>query len=94
MGLEPEGAVFKLPMPLLWQHDSEQPIGHVTHAKATKAGIEIVARIAKGVTSEIDRAWSLVKAGLVSGLSIGFSPPGAPSILVGSHIRSISGIGL
>src|SRR5262245_8222716 len=70
--VEPEGAQFKLPLPLLWQHDSKQPIGHVTHAKVSKAGIEIVAKIAKGVTDEIDRAWSLIKAGLVPGLSIGF----------------------
>jgi HK97 family phage major capsid protein/HK97 family phage prohead protease len=72
--IEPEGVRFKLPLPLLWQHDSKQPIGHVTKAKVTKAGIEIVARIAKGVTAEIDRAWALIKAGLVQGLSIGFQP--------------------
>src|SRR4249919_447134 len=63
--VEPEGAEFKLPLPLLWQHDASQPIGHVTRAKVTPAGIEIVAKIAKDVTAEIDRAWSLIKAGLV-----------------------------
>ena len=68
----PEGAVFKLPIPLLWQHRSDQPIGNVTQAKVTKKGIEIVAEIAKGVSDEIDRAWSLIKSGLVRGLSIGF----------------------
>lgn len=68
----PEGAVFKLPIPLLWQHDAGQPIGHVTEAKVTKNGIEIVAQIAKGVSDDIDRAWKLIKAGLVRGLSIGF----------------------
>jgi HK97 family phage prohead protease len=72
--VEPEGAQFKLPLPLLWQHDSKQPIGHVTKAKVSKAGIEIVARIAKGVTAEIDRAWAMITAGLVQGLSIGFAP--------------------
>jgi HK97 family phage major capsid protein/HK97 family phage prohead protease len=72
--VEPEGAQFKLPLPLLWQHDASQPIGQVTHAKVSKSGIEIIATIAKGVTSEIDRAWSLIKAGLVPGLSIGFQP--------------------
>src|SRR5262245_36538790 len=70
--VEPRGAQFNLPIPLLWQHDSHQPIGHVTHAKIGKDGIEIVAKIAKGVTVEIARAWSLIKAGLVPGLSIGF----------------------
>jgi HK97 family phage prohead protease len=70
--VEPKGARFKLPIPFLWQHDSGQPIGHVTHAKVTDGGIEIIAKIAKGVTAEIDRAWALIKAGLVPGLSIGF----------------------
>jgi HK97 family phage prohead protease/HK97 family phage major capsid protein len=70
--VEPMGAQFTLPIPLLWQHRSDEPIGHVTHAKVGKAGIAIVAKIAKGVTAEIDRAWSLIKAGLVPGLSIGF----------------------
>jgi len=84
--VEPAGAVFKLPLPLLWQHDSRQPIGQVTHAKVGKAGIEIVAKIAKGVTAEIDRAWALIKAGLVPGLSIGFKP------LAHEFIKDSSGI--
>lgn len=71
--VEPTGARFKLPLPFLWQHDSSQPIGHVIDAKVSRAGIEITAKIAKGVTAEIDRAWSLIKAGLVPGLSIGFT---------------------
>ena len=72
--VEPTGAQFKLPLPLLWMHDAKQPIGQVTGAKVSKSGIEIVAKIAKGVTAEIDRAWALIKAGLVPGLSIGFKP--------------------
>lgn len=73
--VEPKGAVFKLPLPLLYQHNSRQPIGQVTVAKATDAGIEITARIAKGVpVAFIDEAWELIKAGLVPGFSIGFSP--------------------
>lgn len=72
--VEPKGAQFKLPLPLLWQHDSDAPIGHVTAAKVTAKGIEIVAQIAREVLPEIDRAWTLIKAGLVRGLSIGFRP--------------------
>jgi HK97 family phage prohead protease len=73
--VEPEGAVFKLPIPLLWQHRSDSPIGHVIKAKVTKAGIEMTARIAKGgLLQYIDEAWTLIKAELVRGLSIGFSP--------------------
>lgn len=69
----PDGAVFRLPMPLLWQHRSDQPIGQVLSATVTKTGIKIRAQIAKNVSlPEIDRAWALIKAGLVRGLSIGF----------------------
>jgi HK97 family phage major capsid protein/HK97 family phage prohead protease len=73
--VEPMGAEFKLPLPLLWQHRHSEPIGWVEQVKATKDGITIRARIARaGVTQEIDRAWALIKEGLVRGLSIGFNP--------------------
>jgi hypothetical protein len=36
--VESEGAQFRLPIPLLWQHDKSQPIGHVTEAKVTPKG--------------------------------------------------------
>jgi HK97 family phage prohead protease len=77
--IEPEGAQFKLPLPLLWQHDSKQPIGHVTKAKVSKAGIEIVANIARiaepgRLKDRLDEAWQSIKAKLVQGLSIGFQP--------------------
>lgn len=70
--VEPNGAKFKLPIPLLWQHDSHDPIGNVIEATVGSDGIEIVAEVALGVTKEIDRYWALIKAGLVRGLSIGF----------------------
>ena len=72
--VEPKGAVFKLPMPLLWQHDAKAPIGQVTAARVTDKGIAITAQIAKGVLPRIDEAWALIKSGLVAGLSIGFKP--------------------
>ncbi|MCC6489163.1 MAG: phage major capsid protein [Candidatus Hydrogenedentes bacterium] len=70
--VEPKGAEFKLPLPLLWQHSARDPLGHVISAKVTDAGIAIKAKILRGVLPEIDRAWALIKAGLVRGLSIGF----------------------
>jgi hypothetical protein len=42
--VEPMGAQFKNPMPLLWQHDS-QPVGQVTFGKPTKDGIPFEARL-------------------------------------------------
>lgn len=75
--VEPEGAEFELPIPLLWQHDSWSPIGSVTKARVTKAGIEIEARIEKidepgTLKDRLDEAWQSIKAKLVRGLSIGF----------------------
>src|SRR5215831_6406831 len=75
--VEPEGAQFKLPLPLLWQHDSAAPIGHVTAAKSGKDGIEITAKLARvaepgRLQERLDEAWQSIKAGLVQGLSIGF----------------------
>lgn len=68
----PEGAVFELPLPLLFNHDPNQPIGHVIEATATKAGVEIVAKVAKDATAKIAEIWQLIKSGLVSGFSVGF----------------------
>lgn len=77
--VEPKGAQFDLPIPLLWQHDSMQPIGHVTKAKVTNAGIEVTANLAKTnepgtLKDRLDEAWQSIKLGLVRGLSIGFKP--------------------
>ena len=68
----PMGAKYQLPIPLLWQHNHGDPIGSVIEATVTDKGIEVVAKVALGVTDEIDRYWKLMKSGLVRGLSIGF----------------------
>lgn len=73
----PEGAKFTLPMPFLWQHEHDEPIGHVIDAKVTKAGIEVTVKIASVIEDgtlkdRLDEAWQSIKAGLVKGLSIGF----------------------
>lgn len=75
--VEPKGAVFKLPLPLLWQHSTWSPIGHVTSARVTDEGIEVRAKLSKidepGVLKDrLDEAWQSIKSGLVRGLSIGF----------------------
>lgn len=77
--VEPKGAVFKLPLPLLWQHRHDQPIGNVTRATVKADGIEVVAQIAKiedagNLKDRLDEAWQSIKAGLVRGFSIGFQP--------------------
>lgn len=76
--VDPMGAKFTIPMPLLWQHQASQPVGWVEFAKPNEKGIPFTARIAKiDVVGELqdlcDKAWQAVKAGLVRAVSIGFS---------------------
>lgn len=77
--IEPLGVKFKNPLPLLLYHDAKRPVGHVTFQKPTKKGIPFEARIPKidepGIVKDrVDEAWQSVKAGLISGTSIGFRP--------------------
>lgn len=77
--VEPKGAEFKLPLPLLWQHDSRNPIGWITKARVTDAGIEVEGEVASMVDDpesdlgkQLKTYWQYIKSGLVRGLSIGF----------------------
>jgi HK97 family phage major capsid protein/HK97 family phage prohead protease len=75
--VEPLGAKFKIPMPLLWQHDTMSPVGTVTYAEKSADGIPFEAEIAQvdgppQLKARLDEAWASLKAGLVRGVSIGF----------------------
>lgn len=77
--VEPKGAQFKLPVPLLWQHNSGQPIGWVRSAKVNADGIEVECEIHNEskpgkLKDRLDEAWQCMRAKLVQGLSIGFKP--------------------
>ena len=77
--VDPMGAKFTLPIPLLHHHKHDQPVGHVVAAKAGKDGISIRAKLAKvaepgALKDRVELAWQEIKAGLVRGLSIGFKP--------------------
>lgn len=79
--VEPRGAVFKTPIPLLWQHHSSEPVGEVFAAKVTDDGIPVRARVFKAerftstaIRERLLEAWESAKTGLVRGFSIGFSP--------------------
>lgn len=79
--LDPKGAEFQLPVPLLWQHRQDQPIGEVIEAKVSTEGIRIKAQIAKaGVAEHIDLAWSMIRERLVKGLSVGWRPTEPPKV--------------
>jgi HK97 family phage prohead protease len=75
--VEPLGVSFKNPLPLLWQHKHDQPVGEVRFDKPTKKGIEFTAKLAKSDTpgtlkDRLDEAWESIKIGLVKAVSIGF----------------------
>src|SRR5262245_34434551 len=77
--IEPLGAEFTLPIPFLWHHDQRQPIGEVFAVDVTPDGIAIKARIAHvtepgPLQTRLDEAYQAIKARLVRGLSIGWTP--------------------
>lgn len=77
--VEPKGAKFKTPMPLLWQHNHDAPVGHVTFAEPEEKGIPFEARIPKvseegTLKTRVDEAIHSLKYELVNAVSIGFSP--------------------
>lgn len=77
--VEPLGAEFNLPFPLLWQHRSWEPVGQVIKATPKKDGIPVQVKIFKTDTpgnlkNRLDEAWESVKIGLVRAFSIGIIP--------------------
>ena len=75
--IEPLGVAFANPLPLLLFHDARKPVGFATFSKPTKDGIAFEATIPTidepgTLKDRVDEAWQSVKAGLVSGVSIGF----------------------
>lgn len=75
--VEAKGATFILPLPLLWQHNHNFPIGEVIEATVTDKGVEFVAKIAKvdeagTLKDRLDEAWLSIKSGLVKCVSVGF----------------------
>lgn len=79
--IDPLGVKFTNPMPLLWQHQHDMPIGHTTFGKATKTGIPFEAEFvhpddvkSETLKDRLQMAWDSVKTKLVRAVSIGFRP--------------------
>lgn len=75
--VEPKGGTFKNPMPLLWQHRSDTPVGNVEFSDVSDDGINFKAKLPYikedgKLKEEVDKAIQSVKYGLVSAVSIGF----------------------
>jgi HK97 family phage prohead protease len=81
--VEPMGAQFTLPIPMLWQHGRgsiSDPVGQITSARATSSGIYVKGQMQKPAADypqtlrdDLNKAWVLVRDKLVRGLSIGFN---------------------
>jgi HK97 family phage major capsid protein/HK97 family phage prohead protease len=72
---DPAGATFRESLPLLFHHDPKQPIGRVTLTR-TPAGIVFDATIPEvdepgPLKTRVDEAWQSIKAGVITGVSIG-----------------------
>ena len=91
--VEPKGAKFATPMPLLWQHRHSEPVGQVTFAEPTEKGIPFEARIPKvaeagRLKDRVDEAIHSLQYGLVSAVSIGFRAiEGAVERIKGGGLR-------
>lgn len=77
--INPLGASFKNPLPLLHGHRHDSPIGTVTFGKPTAKGIEFDAEIPVidepgPLKDRLDTAWGEIQHGLVRAVSIGFRP--------------------
>lgn len=93
--VEPKGSTFKLPMPLLWQHDPTRPVGHVIEAKVSDEGIAFKAQLAiceepGTLKDRCDEAWQSIVKGLVRGVSIGFSSKEPPELMRNGGLRFLT----
>ncbi|WP_295392760.1 HK97 family phage prohead protease [uncultured Thiodictyon sp.] len=73
--VEPMGAQYNLPIPLLWQHAQDAPVGTVTHIEQRADGLYIRAQLAPaGICEDLDNARAYILAGLCRAFSLGFRP--------------------
>lgn len=75
--VEPLGVTFKNPLPFLWQHMHDKPIGTVKFDAPTADGINFEAELPTiaeegPLRDRIEEAWQSIKSGLVRAVSIGF----------------------
>ena len=73
---DPAGATFRNPIPLLFHHDDKSPIGTAT-LTVTPEGITFDAQLPwvdepGPLKTRIDDAWQCLKAGVLTGASIGY----------------------
>lgn len=61
-----------LPLPMLFGHDGNEPLGSWSEAKEGDEGLELKGKLLVGEVQRAREVNALVKAGAISGISIGF----------------------
>lgn len=69
--VDPRTGRWQVPLPLLWAHDHQQPIGSVRSIEVRGEEILIEAEIVKGV-AKAEEIWTLIEAQAIDSFSIGF----------------------
>jgi len=92
--VDPAGVTFRNPVTLLWHHDPRQPIGTAI-LTATAQGILFDAEIPEieelgTLKTRVDEAWQSIKAGVISGVSVGLRVLEAGADRVRAGARRIS----
>lgn len=90
--IDPLGVRYSLPMPFLFHHNHEMPIGEVTSIEVTKEGILFEAKIAKieepGVLkNRTDEAFQSIESGLIKAVSVGFTSDDYSETKTGYHFK-------
>jgi hypothetical protein len=60
------------PLPMLWQHDSREPIGVFDEMREDEYGLKVAGNMLVDEVSRAREARALAKAGALGGMSIGF----------------------
>lgn len=78
----------RTPLPLLFQHDPKQPVGVWTEITNTGAGLTLKGRLLVDDVEKAREVRALVKAGALTGLSIGFRTKSATPRRNGGRVIS------
>jgi uncharacterized protein len=79
-------------VPLLWQHDQQEPVGIIESLREDARGLHITAKLSLDSNRGRD-AYALIKDGALSGLSIGYRARAAKPV-PGRNLRELQEVEL
>lgn len=80
-------------LPILWQHQSDRPLGVYEVVKEDARGLYLEGQLLVGDVAQAREAHALMKAGAISGLSIGYWPR-ASSLDDKTGVRTLTAVDL